>query len=167
VSAHGFIRNVSGAPLHAIVDAERTHGAEGFVVKGGNAQGSSQFFIKFAQIGELGRLGRQLDAVICQKKFLVAGVPQASELASQHDGRQDGHLETAVWVLTEFSAGAVFFHADDTARAAHRKAYGSKGVHLFLLKAFFNIPHGLLSVIQSGRPCKAAMQSLCSAAFPA
>jgi hypothetical protein len=59
----------------------------------------------------------------------------------QHNGGQDGHAEAAIRFLTELRAASIFFHADDSARAANGEAQGGQAVDGFLLKSFVNIPH--------------------------
>src|SRR5271170_2337542 len=146
VGADSLIRNISGAALHAIIDAERADGAKGFVIKCGNTQSRAKFLVEFAQIGKLFGQGRKLGAVVGQQKFLVARIPQPRELTLQHDRRQDRHLELTIGVLAKFRARTVLLHADHAARASHGKPQGSQGVHSLLFKTLFDIPHGLHSV---------------------
>ena len=60
----------------------------------------------------------ELQPFVGEEKLLIAGVPQACELAVQHDGGNDGHLIEAVGSLAEFGAAAVFFDTDHAARTA-------------------------------------------------
>lgn len=142
MGADGFIRDVARAALDTIVDGNLADGAEGFVVKSRNAESGTKFFIELAQIFQMRGEGGELDSFVGQQKFLVAGVPQPGELALDHDGRQNRELVPRVGTLAKFGAAAVFFDADDTARAADGKPEGSEAFDGLRIKALFDIPHG-------------------------
>ena len=64
VSAYGIVRDVTGTAFHAIVDTKLADGTEGFVVKGGDAEGGAEFFVELAQIGEMSGESGNLDAFV-------------------------------------------------------------------------------------------------------
>ena len=118
MSADGFVGNVTRAALDAIVDGDLADGTERFVVEGRNTKGGAQFFIELTEILQVRSKSGQLDAIIGEQEFLVAGVPKARELSLDHDRGQNSELVTRVSALTKFGTTAVFFDADDAARAA-------------------------------------------------
>lgn len=141
MGADGFVRVIAVAAFDAIVDGELAHGAESFVVEGGNTESGPQFFVEFAEVNELRGEGGELDPFIGEQEFLVPGVPQPAELALDHDGGEDGHLEMIVGGLAKLGATTVFFNADDSAGAANRETQGSESVHLLFFEAFVDVPH--------------------------
>ena len=141
VGAYRFVRDVAGTAFHAVVDTELADGAEGFVVKGGDAESSAEFFVELAQIGEMSGESGDLDAFVGEQEFLIAGIPEARELPMEHDGGQDGHLEVTVRNLAEFRATTIFLHANNAARAADAEAEGGEAVHGLLFKTLVNVPH--------------------------
>jgi len=141
VSAYRVVGDVAGAAFYAVVDTELADRTQGFVVKGGDAEGGAEFFVKLAQIGEVSGKSGYLDAFVGEQEFLIAGVPEAGELPVEHDGGQDGHLEVAVGDLAEFGATAIFFHAHHAACAANAKTESGEAVHGFLFKTFVDVPH--------------------------
>src|SRR5256885_1021742 len=126
--ADGFVWNISDPALHPIVDGDLADRAESFVVKGRHAEGRAQLFVEPAKILQMKCERRQLQSIVCEQKFLVAGIPQARELSFDHDGRQHGELEFSVSALAKFRAAAVFFDAHDATRTANRKAEGGKAL---------------------------------------
>jgi hypothetical protein len=142
VGADGFVGDVAGAAFDAIVDGDLADGAEGFVVKGGHAEGCAQLFVELAQVGEMRGEGGDFQAVVGQQKFLVAGVPQARELALKHDRGHDRHLVTVIGSFAKLRAAAVFFDAHYAARAADAKAQGRETLDGLLRKMLVDVPHG-------------------------
>jgi hypothetical protein len=154
MSADGFVGNVARAALHAIVDRDLADGTERFIVKGRNTKGGAQFFVELAEILQVPGEGRQLDAIVGEQKFLVAGVPQARELALDHDGGQDGELVAGVSALAKFGAAAVFFDADNAARTADGKTKSSQTFDGLRSKTLFDIPHGALRLKKAAASVK-------------
>ena len=142
MSADGAVGNVAGAAFNAVIDGEMADGAEGFIIKSGNAESSAEFFIELAKILKMGCQRGDFEAVIVEKEFLIAGIPQACELALEHDGRRNGHGKEAVSAFAKLGAGAVFFHANNAAGAADGKSESSQAFDRLGLKTFFDIPHG-------------------------
>ncbi len=62
--AGALIGDVARAAFYAVVHADLASGADGFVVVGGNSEGSSQFFIEFAQVNELVLVGGDFSLVV-------------------------------------------------------------------------------------------------------
>lgn len=149
VSAHRFIWNIAFTAFYAVVDADLAHGAERFVVERRDTQRGAQFFIEPSQVRKVLRKRGQLQAFVGQQKFLVACVPKAGEPPLQHDRRHDRHLVEIVRPLAEFRSTAVFFHADNTTRAADGKAQRRQAFDLLWCKPLFDIPHGALSVVNA------------------
>ena len=147
VGADGFVGHVAYAAFDAVVDADLADRAEGFVVKSGDAERGKKFFVELAQIFEVRSERGQLEAFVGQQKFLVAGIPKASEAAFEHDRRDDRHLVHVVRAFAKFRAAAVLFDADNSAGAADGKAERCKFFHLLRCELLFDIPHSALSVV--------------------
>jgi hypothetical protein len=141
VRAYGFVRDVTVAAFDAIVDAEQAYGAKSFVVERWNAECGAQLFVELPQTFKVRSQRGKLDSFVGEQKFLIAGVPEAGELAFEHDGGEDSHLEGAVSSLSEFGATAIFFHADYTAGTANGKAEGGEAFDGLRRKLIFDIPH--------------------------
>jgi hypothetical protein len=141
VGAYGFVWDVAVAAFDAVVDAEQAYGAKGFVVERGNAEGGAQFFVEFPQTFQVRGQRWKFDALVGQQKFLIACIPEAGELTLEHDRGKDGHLVGAICTLAKFGAAAVFFHADNSAGAAHGKAQGGEAFDRLGRKLIFDIPH--------------------------
>jgi hypothetical protein len=154
VRADGFVGHVADAAFDAVVDADLADRAESFVVKSGNAERGKQFFVELTKIFEMRGQGRKLQAFVGQKKLLVAGIPKASEAALEHDRRDDGHLVHVVRAFAKLRAAAVFFDADNAARAANGKAERRQIFHLLRCELLFDIPHGALSLVNGGSSVK-------------
>jgi len=144
MSAYSFVGNVARTALDAIVDGDLADGAERFVVKGRNTKSGAQFFIELAEILQVRGESGQLDAIVGKQEFLVAGVPQSRELSFDHDRGQDSKLITRVSALAKLGAAAVFFDADDAARAADGKAKSGQTLDGLGVKTLFDIPHDAL-----------------------
>ena len=121
MSADGFVGNIAGAALDAVIHRDLADRAESFVIKSGHAESGAKFLVELAQILQVNCEGGKLYAVIGDQKFLVAGVPKTRELALDHDCREDGELQLSVSALAKFGAAAVFFDANDSAGAADSK----------------------------------------------
>lgn len=156
VRANRFVRHVADAAFDAVVDADLAHGAECFVVKSGDTQRGSQFFVKLSQIFEMSRKRGQLHAIVGQEKFLVAGVPKTGEPPLQHDRGHDRHLVEVVRAFAELRAATVLFHAHDASRAADGKTEGRQAFDLLPCKSLFDIPHGALSLVNAESSVKRA-----------
>lgn len=154
MGADGFVGDVADAAFDAVVDANLAYGAESFVVESGNAERGKQFFVELPQIFEVRGQGRKLQAIIGEQEFLVACIPKASEAALKHDRRDDSHLVQVVRAFAKFRAAAVFFDADNAARAANGKAERRKIFHLLWCELLFDIPHDALSVVNGGSSVK-------------
>ena len=141
VGADSIIGDVAFAAFDTVVDADLADGAEGFVVESRDAESSEEIFVELAQIGEVQREGWDFNAFVGEKEFLVAGIPKTSELAFEHDGRDDGHLKAPIGALAELGAATVFFDADYAAGAADGKSEGGERLNLLWSKALFDIPH--------------------------
>lgn len=141
MGADGVIRNVAGAALNAVVDGEMADGAESFIIKRRNAESGAEFFVEFAKTLKMGGQRGDLEAVIVQQEFLVTGVPEARELAPEHDGRRNGHREETIRAFAKLGAGAIFFHANNAAGAADGESESSQAFDSLRLKTFFDIPH--------------------------
>src|ERR1035438_1713200 len=141
VGADGFVWDVAVAAFDAIIHADLTYGTEGFVVKRGNAECGAQFFIEFAQAFKVRSERGKFEAIVGEQKFLVAGIPEARELAFEHDGRKNGHLVFAAGFLAEFGATAIFFNAHDAARAAYGKTKCGETFNSFGQEAILDTPH--------------------------
>jgi len=141
VRADGFVWHIASAAFDAVVDADLADGAQRLVVKRGNAESSAQLFVESAQAFEMGGEGGKLYAVVGEQKFLVAGIPEAGELAFYHYGGEDGHLKAAVGALAKFGTATVFFHADHAASAADGKTQGSQALNGFGGEAIIDVPH--------------------------
>jgi hypothetical protein len=161
VCADCFVWDVADAAFDAIVDADLADRAERFVVKSRNPQCGSQLFVELSKILEMRRERGQLQAVVGEEKFLVAGVPKAGEASLQHDCRHNRHLVKVVRAFAEFRAAAVFFHADDAARAADGKAERRQAFDLFWCELLFDIPHGAHSLVNAESSVKPAGVSQC------
>jgi len=148
-----FIGNVASASLHAIIDGNLTHRAQGFVVESRNAQCGAKFLVEAAKILQVDSQGGQLDAFVSQQKFLVTGVPQSRELTLDHDSGHDGELKARIGALAKLRAAAVFLDAHDSAGTPDGKAQGVQTFDGFGIKSFFNIPHGI-KVKERARVCK-------------
>jgi hypothetical protein len=154
----GFVGDVAFAAFDAVVDAEQAYGAKSFVVERGNAEGGAQFFVEFPQTFQVRGQRWKLDAFVGEQKFLIAGIPEAGELALEHDRGKNGHLKGAIRILTKFGAATVFFHADYAAGAAHRKAKGGQAFDSFRRKPIFDIPHGKTRVMNRTSGVKAELR---------
>jgi hypothetical protein len=154
MSADGFVGNVASAAFDAIVDGDLADGAERFVVKGRNTKSGAQFFIELAEILQVRGQSGQLDAIVGEQEFLVAGVPQACELSLDHDRGQDGELITRVSALAKFGAAAVFFDADDAARTTDGKTKSGQTFDGLRVKTLFDIPHGALRLKKAAASVK-------------
>jgi len=127
--ADGLVGDISGTAFDAIVDGHQRSGAEGLVVVGGDAERGSQLFVKFAHVDELLGVRGKFSAIVGEQKFLVAGVPQADELAVEQDGWENRHRVVFVGSAPEFRAAAVLFDAHHAARAADNEADAGQSVH--------------------------------------
>ena len=143
VRADGLVGDVAGAAFDAIIDGEMADRTERFVVKGGNAESGAELLVESAQVLEMRGEGGNLQTVVGKKEFLITGIPEARELALEHDGGRDGHLIKAVRALAELGAAAIFFHTNDAAGAAYGKAESGEAFDGLGLEAFFDIPHGV------------------------
>lgn len=149
VCAHRFIWNITFTALYAVVDADLAHGTERFVVERRDTERGAQFLVEPSQVGKVLRERGQLEAFVGQQKFLVSGVPKPGKPPLQHNRRHNRHLVEVVRLLAEFRSASVFFHADNTARAADGEAQRRQAFNLLRCKSFFDIPHGALSVVNA------------------
>jgi hypothetical protein len=139
--ADGFVRDIACAAFDAVVDGDERGRAEGFVVVRGDAEGGSQFFVELAHVDELLGVRGKFSAVVGEQEFLVAGVPEAHELAVQQDGGENRHGVVFVGGAAKFGAAAVLFDAHHSARAADHEASGRQTVHQLGRELVFHIPH--------------------------
>lgn len=141
VRAYGFVWHVTVSAFDAVVDAEQAYGAKSFVVERGNAECGPQLFVELSQTFQVRGQRWKFDAFVGEQKFLIAGIPEARELAFEHDCGKDGHLIGAICTLAKLGAAAVFFNAYYAAGAAHSKAEGGEAFDRFGRKLVFDIPH--------------------------
>ena len=142
MGADGFVGVVADAAFDAVVDAVVASRAEGLVVIGGDAKSSAQLFVEAAEIAELVDADGDFQAFVGEQEFLVAGVPEVSELAIQHDRGNDGHVEAVLGFLAKFGAAIVFLDADDAAGVADKEALGRERFDLWLGEDLVDVPHG-------------------------
>src|SRR4029077_16776684 len=62
--ADRFVGDIAGAALDAVIDGDERSGAEGFVVIGGSAERSSQFFVELAHVNQLLGVRGKFPAVV-------------------------------------------------------------------------------------------------------
>jgi hypothetical protein len=158
VGAYGFVRDVAVTAFDAVVDAEQAYRAKSFVIERGNAERGAQLFVEFPQTFQVRGQRRKFDAVVGEQKFLVTGIPDAGELALEHDRGKNSHLIGAIRTLAEFRAATVFFHADYAAGAAHGKAKGGQAFDRFRGKLIFDIPHAEPRVMNRTSGVKAELR---------
>lgn len=136
-----LVGDITGAAFYAVVDRNLADRADGFVVESRNAECGAELFVELAQILQVRCERGELDAFVSQQEFLVAGVPEARELALDHNRWQDRELITGIGTLAKFRAAAILFYADDAARAANSKAESGQAFDGLGIKALFDIPH--------------------------
>ena len=146
LDADAFVRHGARTSQDPVVRGDLARRAQRLVVIGGHANCVAQLFVELAQIPEVAGQGGNLSPVVGDQKFLVAGIPQARELALEHDGRQDGHLIAPARCAPELRAAAIFLYAHDAARAADPKALRGQGVEGDLLEAILYVPHGAIRI---------------------
>ncbi len=111
LDADAAIRDVADASGDTIVRRDLAGGAERFVVVGGHAESSAKLFVEIAHADQLVGVGGELAVVVGDEELLVAGVPEARELAVEEDGRENRELVITVGRLAEFGGTAILLDA--------------------------------------------------------
>src|SRR5690348_2554242 len=154
--ADGFVWDVASSALQAVVDTDVTGGAEPFVVIRRDVQRRAKLLVELAKVSQFRDDGGQFAAVASDEEFLVAGVPEMSELAVLHDGGKLRHLVRIAGELAELGAAVIFLDARHAAGTAHGETMTRKDRFDFIgLEFLVHVPHDYNRVRISAGNCKA------------